>query len=630
MLNGDYVHSIASSGSGVESRTPAEVASEDAADGPTLHDTRRALMNGVGVHEARVHAALVHDPKACGLDAIERVSGLDRKVLTGRPQRGTPGVIPAEGASSALLLCEQRGVFDIDEAERRAMVVRPLRYAAPNSSSGPHPVLTSIPITTKGGVGGDDLDDGHTASPNGGQMTSSGDAPWIERHAQLLAPDRELWGNRPLGNETVLGDAGWVLALVYGFEPVTMPMADVQRLLAKSAQQTQRIVDRLGFTRTKGRHAVVTIDLSGYASELAEQQQWYTRPGLRARKKAMAHHSKKKAVGRRGTAHGYAAYRIAQHRQAVAQLVADPVWRGWVLDLDEEALAEKLGKEADAGGLPQWALDLLHACQEHRRRGELVRPYVELLDEVQTQQDRDNLNRLISTFFDANISDRLFRIADTERVELDAQPKESPDETEAAGAQVRLAEMRERLNRPSSGLVMTEPSVLVQRRDPVEEQAIAKAWASARGELPIRPHRRRREATVDTTIPVGAPAVEVPQAPVGGSEVRQVEELRKAGTSREGAEAASVEANGGSRHMEEPESEVIHVSLNLLNAERAEEPAARRDSDEERDARWDAFWRAQQDTYEARQREREEQSLREYRARRKAEREAEEAQAALV
>jgi hypothetical protein len=407
----------------------------------TLRDTRRALLAGaVSVHEARVHAALVLDPEMLGLDAIEMGSGKDRKVLYGRPDRGTAGVIPAEGCSSILLHCSDRGVFSVAEDERRPMTVQPLAFE--NSSSGPHHIhKISTPLSLReGGVGGEGKDLG---TRNGGQMTSSGEAPWVEQYERLLSPDRDLWSNHPLGSREALGDAGWAIALTYGFEAVLVPLVDLQQLLGKSAQQTQRIADKLGFARTKGRGAAVTVDLSRLVDEQALEEHWYDRVGLRAVHKATAANRKHKAVGRRGTPHGYAAYRVGQHREVVASVVEDRTWRSWVMELDEEQLADKLERyREDHGELPRWARDLLWAGRQYRHRGDLAQPYVEALAEAETDEQRETLRTLALRMIDAELPD-WFRWT-TEPAEVPDSPEELEHEP-AVEEQQALAAMRKRI-----------------------------------------------------------------------------------------------------------------------------------------------------------------------------------------
>jgi hypothetical protein len=289
-------------------------------------------------------------------------------------------------------------------------------------------------------------------------MTSTGEAPWIGQYERLLSPDRDLWSNRPVGNREAFGDAGWAIALVHGFEAVQVPLKDIQRLLGKSAQQTQRIVDKLGFSRTSGRGAVVTVDLSRFVTEDAVEGHWHDRVGMRAVHKATIANLKRKAVGRRRTSHGYGAYRVGQHRELVASVIEDRTWRSWALELSEEQLADKLGRYREQHDeLPRWARDLLWACRQYRHRGDLAGPYVEALAEAETDEHREALKAMALRMIDAEVAD-FFRWA-TDPVEVPDSPEELESEPAAAG-QEALAAMRRRVTGSSNEQrkVMIEPA----------------------------------------------------------------------------------------------------------------------------------------------------------------------------
>jgi hypothetical protein len=376
----------------------------------TFHDTRRALMAGVPVQECRVHAGLVSDPDTRGLDGIEVRSGLDRKVLYGRPDRGTSGVIPAEGQSSGLLRCISRGVFTLEESDRRPMEVQPLPFGPPGKwSSGPHQTLesSSNSLSKEGLEALGEKEKKDLGQGNGGQMTTSEQAPWIERYEQLLRPDRDIWANRPVGNREALGDAGWALAMIYGFEPVQVPMRDVQRLLALSPKQTQRTVDKLGFERTSGRGAMVIVDFSRLVHEQAEEEGWYNGPGLRSAQKVQKAHDKKTAAGRRGTRHGFAAFRVHQHRELVAQAIEDPEWRRKVLEYSEERLSKALEvwMAQHDGELPQWARPVLGALRAHKGRLDMATTYSDAIAEAETEEHKRDLARLKAHLVDAKPAD---------------------------------------------------------------------------------------------------------------------------------------------------------------------------------------------------------------------------------
>ncbi|MGW3734748.1 hypothetical protein [Streptomyces sp. NPDC005148] len=381
--------------------------------GTSLHDTRRALMAGVSIQECRVHAALIAYPDALGLSAIEVHSGLDRKTLYGHSEksgRPSPGVIPAEGQSSALLRCVNRGVFTLEESDRRPMEVQPLSFGPSGKwSSVPHhrdESSTNSPYK-KGLEALGEMEEKDLGQGNGGQMTTSAQAPWIERYEQLLRPDRDVWANRAVGNREALGDAGWALAVVYGFEPVSVPLKDVQRVLGLSPKQTQRVVDKLGFERTSGRGAVVTVDFSRLVDELAVEEGWYDRPGLRAAQKAWTADAKRKAAGRRSTRHGYAAYRVHQHRELVAEAISDPSWRQKVLECSEERLAETLEAwvAQHDGQLPEWALAVFGALRAHKDRLVVAATYSDAIAEAETEQHKRDLARHKSRLVDAKPCD---------------------------------------------------------------------------------------------------------------------------------------------------------------------------------------------------------------------------------
>jgi len=422
----------------------------------SLRDTRRALLAGaVSVHEARVHAALALEPELKGLSTIEMRSGLGRMTLCGDPRRGTPGVIPAEGCSSVLLHCESRGVFTIVEDERRPMQVQALPFS--NSSSADHHSYEISPslFLREGGVGGDDLVGKDLGTRNGPQMTSSGEAPWIERYEKLLSPDRDVWANRPVSNREALGDAGWVIALAYGFEAVQAPLKDLQRLLGKSAQQTQRIMDKLGFARTKGRGALVAVDLSYFADSDTDNLDHFSGCALRAGQKNLTAHLKREATARRGTQHGYAAYRVAHNREMVAAVIADPTWRSRVLELDEKQLANELERYCQQHEeLPQWARELLWAHRQHRARGELARGYVEALEEEDTDYDREGLRAMALKLIDAEVAD-FFRWA--------TEPADVPDSPEVL--EPAPAEEGPLAQAARQGSLSAEPGLSEERAD---------------------------------------------------------------------------------------------------------------------------------------------------------------------
>ncbi|MET7761730.1 hypothetical protein ABZS71_06700 [Streptomyces sp. NPDC005393] len=373
----------------------------------SLHDTRRALMAGVPIQECCVHAALVTNPDILGLDAIEARSGLGRMTLLGDPRRGTPGILPAEGQSSTLLYCASRGVFTLEEDERRPMKVEPFGFGSyANWSSADHQSSESS-ISKKGLETLGEKEEKDLVSGNGPQMTTSGEAPWIQRHEQLLRPDRDIWANRAVGNREALGDAGWAIALVWGFEPVSVPLKDVQRLLDLSPKQTQRVVDKLGFERTSGRGAVVTVDFSRLVHEQAEEEGWYNGPGLRAAQKARKAHDKRKAAGRRRTRHGLAAFRVHEHRELVAQAIEDPQWRRKVLEYSEERLAEALESwvAQHDGELPRWAQAVLCALRAHKDRLDVAATYSDAIAEAETEEHKRDLAKLKARLVDAKPAD---------------------------------------------------------------------------------------------------------------------------------------------------------------------------------------------------------------------------------
>ncbi|MGR6973220.1 hypothetical protein ACU639_27140 [Streptomyces cynarae] len=185
----------------------------------SLHDTRSALIAGVPIQECRVHGALVTYPDVLGLDAIEARSGLGRKTLLGEPGRGTSGILPAEGQSSALLHCISRGVFTEVEDERRPMEVQPLSFSPSGKWSSAHHQTSegsSNLLPKKGLEATEKKEKKDLGIDNGAQMTTSGQAPWIERYEQLLRPDRDIWANRAVGNrearETPGGPSPWSMA----------------------------------------------------------------------------------------------------------------------------------------------------------------------------------------------------------------------------------------------------------------------------------------------------------------------------------------------------------------------------------------------------------------------------------
>ena len=395
----------------------------------SLHHTRWALQAGVPVQECRVHAALVADPDVRGLDGIEAKSGLGRKTLLGEKVRGTSGVLPAEGESSSILRCVTRGIFTVDQDDRRPMQIEALPYGPSGKWSSAHHQTSegSSNLLYKKGLealeekGKKDLGQG-----NGAQMTTSGEtasvAPWIEQYEQLLRPDRDIWANRAVGNREALGDAGWALAMVYGFEPVQVPLKDVQALLALSPKQVQRVMDKLGFERTSGRGAVVTVDFSRLVHEQAEEEGWYNGPGLRAAQKARKASDKKKAAGRRGTRHGFAAYRVHQHRELVAQAIEDPEWRRKVLELSEERLSEALEVWVSQhdGELPEWALMVFGALRAHKDRLNVAAAFSDAIAEAETEEHKRDLARHKSRLVDATPEDYVQMWA--EPVDVPASP----------------------------------------------------------------------------------------------------------------------------------------------------------------------------------------------------------------
>lgn len=423
---------------------------------PSLHDTRRALIAGVPVQECRVHAALVLR-EMTGLDAIEAHSGLGRKTLLGEPGRGTSGILPAEGQSSALLHCVTRGVFTEVEFERRPMAIEPLRFGSPRNLPSAHHQSSedsSSLLPEKGLETLDDLEDKDLGTANGAQMTSLPEAPWIEAYADLLDPSNDLWRNRPYANQKPLGDAGWALALVWGFQPVQVPLEVIQAVLGKSAQQTQRIVDKLGFARTKGRGAVVTVDLSFYVSEACEGGRAYEK-GIRAGLKLTAAHRKRQEVGRRGTRHGYAAYRVHQHRELVAQTIEDPEWRGKVLEYPEERLAKALEAwvAQHDGELPQWALAVFGALRAHKDRLAASAIFSDAITEAETEEHKRDLARHKARLVDAKPADY---------IEMWLEPANVPDTPEALAQKAKEGTSRSPLQTQPAREV--DPEVLAAMR----------------------------------------------------------------------------------------------------------------------------------------------------------------------
>jgi hypothetical protein len=247
--------------------------------------------------------------------------------------------------------------------------------------------------------------------------------------------------------------------MVWGFEPVQVPLKDVQAVLGKSAQQTQRVVDKLGFERTKGRGAVVTVDLSFYVCEEAREQGWFT-GGVRAGVKLTAAHRKRQDAGRRGTRHGYAAYRVHQHRELVAQAIVDPQWRRKVLELTEEGLAKALEAwMAHDGELPQWALTVFGALRAHKDRLAVAATFSDAITEAETEEHKRDLGRHKARLVDATASDYLW---------MWLEPVDVPDSPEALVTQVADPGKVEPPARVPSG-VMT-PTTEHFMEQPVEVQ----------------------------------------------------------------------------------------------------------------------------------------------------------------
>ncbi|WP_216586841.1 hypothetical protein [Streptomyces brasiliscabiei] len=448
----------------------------------------------MSVQEARVHAALVGRPKLKGLTAIEAHSGLGRMTLMGDPRRGTPGVLPAEGASSGLLYCETRGVFTIDAEERVSMVIEVLPYGSANSSSADHQELSiEVPTTPSKSVEGvDDLEGKEMEESNGPQMTSSEEAPWIDTYADLLHPGNDLWRNVQTPGEKALGDAGWTIAMVWGFQPAQVPLKAIQAVLGKSAQQTQRTMDKLGFERTKGRNALVSVDLSLYVFEDFVEEGCFVK-GLRAGQKIVRAYRRKQQVGRRGTRHGFAAYRICQHREQVAEAIEDRTWHRRVQSLSEDDLANALSVYVtEHGDLPEWALAVFGALRAWKGRLDMAASYSDAIAEAETEEHKAALGQLKAHLVDSTAGDYVgwwlepVEVPDTPEEVVEAQP--APKDSVSAE---KLAAMRWRI---TQGSPASRPEPKPAREAGPLDPETAERWRRCRQD-------RRLYETVYGTLP---------------------------------------------------------------------------------------------------------------------------------
>lgn len=327
--------------SGTESVRHVDQGPDDVNPDHPVYNIARALADGAAsCAEARVALGLVlHSPQ--GLRQIELASGLsDDSVLK---------ILPEAGAGTTLLSCSNRGRFAYDETERLSMSLHVRRYRP----SVEHPrVLSSL-------------------TPSNDQETESverlvdekpgGARPMSGMELKLLDPSLDLWNNPSeyhRGSER-FGDAGWVLAMVTGFQATTFTLDELSRILRVGERQVRRIVDRLAASgyasRTKeGRRVLVTVDFSMMAHENHAQDSLKT--NRRAAKTRIQQHEGS-ALKRLGTKIGRDVRDMWASRKSVVQMYEDWAEEGGTCRLWErlkDILKRGNRKENPEKGLGRW------------------------------------------------------------------------------------------------------------------------------------------------------------------------------------------------------------------------------------------------------------------------------------
>ncbi|QHA04592.1 hypothetical protein GQF42_15995 [Streptomyces broussonetiae] len=303
---------------------------------------RQALLDGVvSVHEARVAVALTLNPDACttGARSIEVVSGLSMEALFGRPSRGTSGVIPLEGQRSVLLSCTTRGEYGIDGDHARPMHLGVIRYRRSAAHSA-CPLISSS--TTLGQEVGDPILDVVGGKKDLETHNVRQTAGIAKEQVESLDPALDVWSNTKVHGLQGLGDAGWALALAFGFERTETDLATIERITGLSTRQTR---DRIAswekngerwVTRTKqGRRTVAVVDFSELIDPYVREVGVYALAHRRD-DKTEAHRKERIVVARRKTALGYQAYQMWKTRGSrlrLARHIAETKGDTTLLDL---------------------------------------------------------------------------------------------------------------------------------------------------------------------------------------------------------------------------------------------------------------------------------------------------------
>lgn len=256
--------------------------------------------------------ALALDDDLKGLRSIEIASGITVDSIL--------RVIPQARMDATLIHCSDRGVFSPDPEERRPMKLQVKDYR----TSADHPSSRSFNTSKTRDIEEEksfkdwerDSDPAMSAVP--------------DRVIQMLSPALDIWSNYTGERQgEYLGDEGWALAMVTGFQAMTLTLDELSRILHVGERQVRRIVRKLETQRwasrnKEGRRVLVTVDFSVMIHE--DIVELYDRGARRARKTVI--HQKESYVLRHfGTQLGRQVRSMWQNRAREALM-----YRDWAQD----------------------------------------------------------------------------------------------------------------------------------------------------------------------------------------------------------------------------------------------------------------------------------------------------------
>lgn len=287
------------------------------------------MTGAAGVNEARIAFALMLDPALRSSRSLERASGLSRITVL--------ETVPEAHEVSALLSTGSRGSSAFKNSSPMQVTLRPRQEALHRTN------ISFLERTTDQG----------TSSPTVPLVSFSPKS--IEtsslkaEEVAALDPSLDLWSNAEqvsVGSDRA-GGRGWLLALVYGFGPVEVQMAELMALWGLSERGTRDAVSRLvragWLSRRKlGRRSVVTIDFSRLPQYMDEGLYgWDDRAGRRSE----IHGLEVTRFARRHTPVGFRAWLVLRGR--AAKLLALPegvcrIWQRLLASATEEEIYEIL------------------------------------------------------------------------------------------------------------------------------------------------------------------------------------------------------------------------------------------------------------------------------------------------